>query len=80
MKLGLERLLLLKAIDKVSKEKQSVADSVKIVDIMEELKKERNTVAKALTDAKKDGLVDNPIRGCWKLTEEGKEVLQKFDV
>lgn len=78
MKLGLERLYLLKAIDKLSKTEESVSDTAKIADIMAELKKDRNTVAKALTDAKKDELVENPIRGCWRLTEEGKKILVEY--
>jgi len=76
MKLGLERLLLLKAIDKLSK--NSIANAVKVIDITNELKKKRNVVAKALSDAKRDELVENPIRGCWRLTKKGKRIVDKY--
>jgi len=71
--IGKERVELLDAIRKLSAaSKYGVASKLALV---AELKKEYNTVSIMLYRLHRDGLVENPIRGCYKLTDAGAKVL-----
>ena len=71
-----ERIELLKQVHLLSKSNEfGVA---RIMDIVNKLNKRRMTVAKGLTSAKQAGLVENPIRGGWRLSKKGVEVLEDF--
>jgi len=45
---------------------------------MNKLGKKRGAVAKHIMELNKEGYIENPIRGCWRLTELGEKALEEI--
>ena len=75
MKLTVEKIELLKAIDDLCNESEYGVAQVK--EIMLKLNKNRGAVAKQLRILNREGYVENPLWGAWRLTELGKKTLKE---
>ena len=76
MKLTVERLELMQAIHQIGLHSEFKVAPLK--EIIKKMGKSRGTVAKAITQLKNAGYVENPIFGGWRLTEQGREALYEF--
>lgn len=76
MILTMERLRILQVIHDLTKQSEfNVAQIQKLID---ELGKSRGAVAKLMTKLRREGYVENPLRGGWRLTTKGREELLSF--
>lgn len=76
MELTYTKLLILRAIERLSQ-----GNEFKMVHrktIAKYLNKDINTINFFLVELKKMGLVENPVKGGWRLTEDGKRVLEQL--
>jgi len=71
-----ERVKLLQAVYELSSKNEFGVVSIR--DLIETLGRSRSAVAKQLISLKKAGLVENPLRGYYRLTSVGEEVLNDF--
>jgi len=71
-----KKLKLLQVIKEVESENEFKVAPIK--DIIEKLNGQRNNIARMITILHKENLVKNVLRGCWKLSEKGNEILEKI--
>jgi len=76
LKLTDNRIQILRVIKKLSS--KSSYGAAHILAIARELKKTRINTSKALTYLKKDGFVENPLWGYWKLSQKGLKILEEL--
>jgi len=67
-------LKILKAVDEVSRENPLKVAPVK--EVIKRLDIAEYNVRNLLSRMKKEGLVENPIYGCYRLTEKGRKYLE----
>lgn len=77
MNLTIERLHALSAVSQVTKE--SEFNVAQIQGVIECLGKTRGAVAKMLTFLHQEGYLENPMRGCWRLTPLGAKEVKLYE-
>jgi Mn-dependent DtxR family transcriptional regulator len=77
-KLSLEKFRMLKLIDELSRKSEfgfaKVGDLIKVVCSQKKIRE--SSVRKMVWELAKDGYIESPIRGCWRLTEKARAVLK----
>jgi len=76
MELTYNKLLILRAIERLSQGNEFRMVHRKT--IAEYLGRSLNMVNRLLVELKKMGLVENPVKGGWRLTEDGRKLLKKL--
>ena len=80
-KLTPERYEVLRFIEQISSRNPFKVCPVK--DLIETITKRRSVtsiaVRKMVTMLNKQGYLENPLRGCWRLTEKGRELLKEVE-
>jgi len=78
-KLTPERFQVLKLVDEISKKNEfGVAEVQKLIQILTaERKIKPITVRMTIKRLAQDGYLENPLRGCWRLTEKGRKLLKE---
>lgn len=78
MRIGRKRAKMLLTIWELSKQNEFKVAFVS--DLEDKLERSYGALLVALGRAKEVGLVENPIHGGWRLTEEGIKVLEELNV
>jgi hypothetical protein len=80
-KITLERFQILKCIDEISRKNGFGVAPIK--DLINIFTSQRNIksigVRKMVWLLNKKGYLESPLRGCWRLSEKGKKVLDKVE-
>jgi len=78
-KLTMERFQVLRLVDQLSKENEfGVAPIQELINIITAQRNVKSvTVRKLVLELHRDGYLENPLRGCWRLTEKGKKLLKE---
>jgi len=78
-KLTMERFQLLKLVDEISRKNSfgiaPIQDLIDIITAQRNIKS--GAVRKMAWELSKDGYLENPLRGCWRLTDKGKKLLKE---
>jgi len=77
-KITFEKYRLLKLIDDLCRESGfGIAPVKELIDIVTSKRNIKSgAVRKTVWELSKDGYIENPLRGCWRLTEKGREALK----
>jgi len=77
-KITVEKFEVLKLIDDISsKNKFGIAQIQDIINIITSRRSIKSVgVRKMVWELSKEGFIQNPLRGCWRLTEKGKKILE----
>ena len=80
-KLTMERYQVLRLVNQLSKENEfGVAPIQKLVQILtSERKIKPISVRVTVMRLAQDGYLENPLRGCWRLTEKGRKLLKEVE-
>jgi len=80
-KLTLERYEVLKLISEISRKNPfKVAPIQELIDVITSKRNIKSgAVRKMVHELNKDGYLENPLRGCWRLTEKGKKMLKEVE-
>jgi len=78
-KLTMERFQVLKLIDDICKQSEfGVAPTQKLIQVLTAERGIKPTsVRVTIMRLARDGYLENPLWGCWRLTEKGKQVLKE---
>ena len=80
-KLTPERYEVLRLVAEISSENSFKVCPIK--DLIEIVTKRRSitpiAVRKMVYELNKDGYIENPLRGCWRLTEKGRDLLKEVE-
>jgi len=81
-KITIEKFQLLKHVDSIiKKNKFGVAPIQELINIIiSERNVKSGTVRKMVWELSRDGYLENPLRGCWRLTERGRKLLSKVSI
>jgi len=78
-KITLKKLQMLRTIDEIAN--KTGLGMTPIEDLINILAPQRcvraMAIRKMVWQLNKEGYIENPIRGCWRLTEKGKKVLEE---
>jgi DNA-binding MarR family transcriptional regulator len=81
LKITPEQYEILKTVSVISKNSEFKAAPIK--QIIEEITKKRNVkngaVRKLICVLNKNGYLENPLRGCWKLSDKGLKILKELE-
>ena len=80
-KLTPERYEVLKLVNEISQKSPfKVAPIQELIDIITSKRNIKDgAVRKMVHELNKDGYLENPLRGCWRLTEKGRELLKEVE-
>jgi len=80
-KLTPERYEVLKLVSEISRKSPfRVAPVQELIDIITSKRDIKSgAVRKMVWELSKDGYLENPLRGCWRLTEKGRELLKEVE-
>jgi len=71
------KIKILKTVNELSNNSEFGVAAVKdIIKARSDLS--QNTIRKQLSELNKDKLIESPLRGCWRLTKQGKNILFSF--
>jgi len=76
-----ERYEVLKLVAEISEKSDfGVAPIQKLIDIITSKRNIKSgAVRKMVWELNKDGYLENPLRGCWRLTEKGRSLLKEVE-
>jgi len=80
-KLTPERYEVLKLTAEISEKNDfGVAPIQELIDVITSKRDVKSgAVRKMVWELSKDGYLENPLRGCWRLTEKGRELLKEVE-
>ena len=80
-KLTPERYEVLKLVGEISKKSPfKVAPIQELIDVITSKRNIKSgAVRKMVYELNKDGYLENPLRGCWRLTDKGRELLREVE-
>ena len=80
-KLTPERYEVLKLVSEISRKNSFKVAPIR--ELIDAITSKRNikggAVQKMVWELNKDGYLENPLRGCWRLTEKGKQLLEEVE-
>jgi ribosomal protein S19E (S16A) len=79
-KITIERFQMLKTIDETcSKNKFGIAPIQEVINIVTAQRNVKSgAVRKMVWELAKEGYIENPLRGCWRLSEKGRSFLRRM--